>query len=404
MLAEEAVRDLSALRADVEALAAMTRDSAGPGERASAAWIAGRLREAGAVDARVEAFRYQGTYAGAHGAHVAAGLAALTLPRVAGAAASLAVLASLEREASGRGQWVRRLLPATEGANVLARIPAAGAARATLVLVAHHDAARTGPVWHPRVVALGAQRHLRRSRVDPFMAPLAAALVAGGAGSLLGSRRASAASAAVLASALAVYATGARGATVPGASDNATGVAALLALARALAREPLGEVEVLLVAPGCEESGMGGMAAFLRGHAERLRRRPCLVLGLDTLGAGTPIVCAAEGALREHRYRDADLRLAEEGAAAAGVPAPPRWRIGGWTDPVLARFAGLSALSLLSMGPGYFPNYHWPTDTPERVDWDSVRACTRLAAGIVTAFAWRAGGGSTPPTARAPGA
>ena len=42
------------LRADVEALAGMTRDSAGAGERASAEWAAGRLRELGAEDVRVE--------------------------------------------------------------------------------------------------------------------------------------------------------------------------------------------------------------------------------------------------------------------------------------------------------------------------------------------------------------
>ena len=38
------------LRSDVEALAGMVRDSAGPGERASAEWAAGRLRELGAED------------------------------------------------------------------------------------------------------------------------------------------------------------------------------------------------------------------------------------------------------------------------------------------------------------------------------------------------------------------
>ena len=112
-----------------------------------------------------------------------------------------------------------------------------------------------------------------------------------------------------------------------------------------------------------------------------------LVLGLDTLGAGTPVVLAAEGAVRTHRYRIADLALADAGAALAGEPSPPRWRIGGWTDPLLALRAGLRTISLLSMGPGYLPDYHWPTDTPDRVDWDSVAGCARLARGIVGAFA-----------------
>lgn len=138
---------------------------------------------------------------------------------------------------------------------------------------------------------------------------------------------------------------------------------------------------------------MGGMAAFLRAHGRSLNRPGTLVLGLDTLGAGTPIVAAAEGTILTHRYAGEDLALADRGAARAGAPAPQRWRIGGWTDPVLARFAGLRAISLLSIGPrGTFTNYHRPTDTADRVDWDSVAACAEIAAGIATE--WAAGAAS----------
>jgi Iap family predicted aminopeptidase len=50
---------------------------------------------------------------------------------------------------------------------------------------------------------------------------------------------------------------------------------------------------------------------------------------------------------------------------------------------VLARFAGIPALTLLSVGPdGAFGDYHLPTDTPDRVDWHSVEACVGLAEGI----------------------
>ena len=34
-----------------------------------------------------------------------------------------------------------------------------------------------------------------------------------------------------------------------------------------------------------------------------------------------------------------------------------------------------------------FTNYHQLTDTPDRVDWDSVDACLTLAAGIAQAWA-----------------
>lgn len=371
------------IRGDVVALAAMRRPSARAGERESAAWLARTLSERGVEGVEIQRYRYQPTYALAHSVHNLVGLAACVLPAPASAALSLAALGSYEREVSGRSQWLRRLLPRSEGANVVARISASRERRATLVLVAHHDAANTGLIWSPAVVALGAARHRRRRRKDPFMVLLELALIL----AALPRRRARIAGGALLALGIAADANVARSATVPGASDNATGVAVCLDLAAALAAEPLPDVEVIVALTGCEESGMGGMAAFLDRHAGELDPRRTFVLGLDTLGAGEPIVCHAEGAMRDQRYREPDIALVEEGAALAGEPLPPRWRIGAWTDPILAVHRGLPAASVLSMGPGYFPHYHHPSDTPEHVDWDSVLACARVAAGVVSAYA-----------------
>jgi hypothetical protein len=107
------------------------------------------------------------------------------------------------------------------------------------------------------------------------------------------------------------------------------------------------------------------------------------VVSLDTLGSGTPIVLEAEATLFPHAYRPEDLSLAEAGARRAGVEPPERWRAGAWTDAVLARFAGLPALSLLSVGPdGIYTNWHLPTDTPDRVDFGCVEQCAQLARGI----------------------
>jgi len=123
----------------------------------------------------------------------------------------------------------------------------------------------------------------------------------------------------------------ARSPHVPGASDNATGVAAAMAL---LAGPPAG-VNLVGVFCGCEESGMAG-------------------------------------------------------ARRAGLTAPQRWQIGGWTDAILARFAGLPTISLLSIGPdGAFTNYHRPTDTTDNVDQASLAACVALARGIVEEVAAR---------------
>jgi hypothetical protein len=133
---------------------------------------------------------------------------------------------------------------------------------------------------------------------------------------------------------------------------------------------------------------MGGMAAWLRSpEARALDPATTLVLGLDTLGAGEPVVLRAEGPPLRQRYRDVDLAWADHGAALAGLPRPRRFTIGGWTDPVLALHAGLPTISLLSVCGSGFTNYHLPSDTPERVDWESAEKCLRLATGIAQAWA-----------------
>src|SRR6476620_544485 len=85
------------LRGLVETLASIHRPTASQGERVAAEWVAGRLRELGAGDARVEAEDVHGTFwwplGLAAGAGVVAGLMALRGRRAV--AAALAAAAGL---------------------------------------------------------------------------------------------------------------------------------------------------------------------------------------------------------------------------------------------------------------------------------------------------------------------
>jgi len=319
----------------------------------------------------VEPFRYQHSFGPVHALH----FATAALGRLPAAAA----LASFELDYSGRAQPTRSAFPTGEGANVLGRLPARGGRERTLVLVAHHDAAHTGLMWHPALAGAGASDSGRPSFA--LLPELAMAAMAIGPG------RARTPARLLLALATALSLQVARGATVPGASDNASGVAAVLALVERLAADPLPGVEVIALFTGAEESGMGGMSAWMRSAGRDLDPPSTLVLGLDTLGAGEPMVASAEGPLWPVRYRGEDLDLADAGADRARIGRPRRFRLGGWTDPVLARLAGLPAISLLSLRGRGFTDYHLPTDTPDRVDWPSVEACLTLAEGVASEWA-----------------
>jgi hypothetical protein len=349
------------LEQDVAELAGMTRGSCGPGERASAAWIARRL------GGEVQPYRGQTTYAWSYALHALGGLLAARLPRRLGWPLAALLLVSLEGDASARLPLVRRLLPTGEGANVVLRVPAAGERRRTVVLVAHHDAQRTGLIWHPALHEPGAARRLKKRSIPAYLPPAGVALLAHRTrpGRLL------------LRFLLALSLDQATNRTVPGANDNATGVAAAIALAERYEAEALDGAEVVVAIPGGEESGMQGMRAFLAAHD--LDLETTLVVCLDTLGCGRPIVLRAEHTMLRQGYAERDLAL---------VPADvERWSLGGWTDALQAKFAGLRTLSFLSIGPkGLLTHYHRPDDTPDHVDFASVRACIEAVDATIRAF------------------
>jgi hypothetical protein len=368
---------LAGVRRDVDALCAIERRSAGPGERAAAELLRERFAAAGADAAQVQPFRYSPRWTDAHAAHFAAGIAAARIGGTRGRALAAATAVSLGLEFSGRSQWVRALLPRGDGANAVARVHPRGARRRTVVVMAHHDAAQTGLMWHPAFTGMWAAQARRTGKAgSPGTLPLLAlgAIAAGG-------RRSRAAGGALLATTLALAAEVALRPTVPGANDNAAAAAGLVALVDRFAREPLEHTELIAVATGCEESGMGGAAAFLRGARGELDPATTLVVGLDQIGAGDPHVLTGEGPPGIASYRLGDLRWADRAGAAV-----PRFHAAAWTDPILAVFAGLPAISIVGVKDGGFPDYHLPTDTPDRVDWTAVDRCLELAVGVATAF------------------
>lgn len=362
--------DLDRIRRDVEELSAMERGSAAE-DKPQVAWLERRLRDAGAHELHTEPFRFQRRWIWRYGAHGGAGIGAALLGGPLGAGLATAALASVELDVSGRSTWLSRLLPGGEGVNVVARIPAAGEPRRTVVFIAHHDAQRAGLMWR------------LPSAKQPLALPAQAMLAVVALGCLIGSRALRALGAAVLGAMTLLGLDVARRRVVPGANDNASGVAALVALMAAFARDPLGRTDVVGVFSDCEEVGLGGATAWVAAHRAELDPASTLVVSLDTLGSGEPAIVSRDGAVTANYSREAQS-WADRGALRAAVDPPRRVDLVAPTDGSPPNHAGLRALSLVSCAPDgtLGPHYHQPTDLPEHVDYGSVEQCTRLAAGI----------------------
>ena len=369
------------LRHDVETLAGMVRDSAGAGERASADWAADRLRQLGADDVRVEPYRYQSTFALAQGAHFAAGaLAALRGRRLLAAAA----LASFELDYSGRAQWSRGAAARGRGRERDRHAPGARRAHA-------HAGARGAPRRRPHRADVGsalARRRRRRGRAHRQARVAGAAARAGaarrGGGRPRGTRRAAAA---ILAAAVALSADQARSPTVPGANDNASGVAGVLAVAGRLARDRPAGLEVVVLLCGSEESGMGGMGGLdaLGGPGARLghdaRARPRhrgLGRAGGARGRGRPLAGALpRGGRGVRRAGGRQRRRARCGAGGSARGRTPFWP--GWAGSRRSRSSPCARAAS--------PTITCPQDTPEQVDYGCLEACVNASAAIARAHA-----------------
>jgi Zn-dependent M28 family amino/carboxypeptidase len=160
---------------------------------------------------------------------------------------------------------------------------------------------------------------------------------------------------------------------VPGANDNLSAVAVLVALARSLAERPTPGVRVLLLSTGSEESFMEGMQGFVRRHRATLDPAHTTVLCLECVGSPRLTLVEAEGMLRMRRYSDAVRERLAYAASTAGVELIRGLRTVAATDALIAMRNGYPAATLASVDATKFPaNYHWPTDTPENLDWGTM--------------------------------
>jgi len=371
-------------------LAAFERPSASDGEKRAAVIIAEQLRADG-CDAELEQERAHGTYWWPLGLlTLASGLAALTNSRLLRSCIGAFSAVALADDISGGGQWFRRAaLPQRATWNVVAEAGDRGGSE-TVVFVAHHDAANWSLLFSPRLPEFFGDRfpgQLERAKTTPpimfpvFAGPLLT-LLSGLTGSKLLRRLAATLS---LGSALVFAEIGSRD-VVPGGNDNLSGVAVLAGLARLLRHEPLDGVRVLLVSTGSEESFMEGMRGFAARHFDSLPAESTTFVCVDSVGSPTLMQLEGEGMLKMADF-DEDLKDAlSQAAAELKIPLVRGLRFRNATDGLISMQAGYRTVMLGSISNYKAPsNYHWPTDTAENVDYESVVNATLICERLLRA-------------------
>ena len=383
------------MRSRLDELCSWERGSASEGERRAAEWLAGELRDAGARDVRVE------EEAGANGtfwwpigllagAGAVAGLAARRGGRAARALATVtgAAAAALIADELPPGQRrFRRLLPNRSAHHVLAELGPADAER-TVVVMGHHDAAHTAFFFNPAITETVGENapwvFENNDTSPPLMWPTVAGPAIVAAGAALGSRKLTGLGTVVSAGAAAFMAHIGAGEVVPGANDNGTGCIAQLALARAFAENPPENTRILFLSTS-EEALCEGMGLFMERHAAELPVDRTFFLCLDTVGSPNLLILRGEGMLKLREYPAASLELFDSTADELGIEMPFRnLRLRNATDGIFPLAAGYQCVSVASCNQWKNPSdYHWKTDTPDRVDYGTVADAVRLSEAAI---------------------
>jgi hypothetical protein len=203
---------------------------------------------------------------------------------------SSVILAALLVMVLMTGRWIRvgkRLFDLGQqipGANIIARFGPSDPRRLTLMFLAHHDSkSHSLPILFRLTILVLAVL------ICLVLLVLAVVSALGGAGAypiafwIL-----------VWAAdfCLMVQVVNSSGNLSPGAMDNASGVAVVTALARRLKNELGEKANLVFVASGAEELGLGGTLRFLQRYGHEFDPARTLCINFDTLGCGKKVYLA----------------------------------------------------------------------------------------------------------------
>jgi hypothetical protein len=364
----------------------------GPGtdaERRAANLLVARLRRMGRR-AETEPFFCHPQYPIVHLIHAAIAIAGSILATVqpaVGFALVFAAATSTYLDLNTRLYLVRGLLFRRASQNVVSPGDRPDAP-VRLILVAHYDAARTGYVFGRPLAWLNQRGERVRLFFGPFrlffwgcFAPLLAVLGARMAGvdaTWLSALQAIPTIGLIIAAFLMIDV--ALSDVVPGAYDNASGVAAVLSAAEELSADPPANLDVWVVLTGSEESFCEGMRAFIRSNRKRLDRDRTAIVSADSVSYDRVRFEASSGAVISVPFDRNLVGLCDALAGAderfAGGPMANSL----FGDPLASQVRKIPSVMVTD---GYrAPWYHRHEDTPDRVDAAALATASEFVVSL----------------------
>jgi hypothetical protein len=390
----------------------------GPGtdaERRAANMLAGRLRSIGRRT-EIEPFFAHPEYAVVHLIHAALGVAGsivATVQPAVGFALVLFAAASTYLDLNTRLYLVRSLLFRRASQNVISPGNRPDAP-ARLILMAHYDAARTGYIFSKASKRIRRLPERTRVGLGPFrlffwlglapLLPILGARMAGLDATWLNALQAIPTIVLIVAGFLLIDI--ALSDIVPGAYDNASGVAAVLSAADELTANPPENLDVWIVLAGAEESFCEGSRAFVRSRRNEFDRATTAFVNVDSVSSGQVAYEISQGPVislpHDPQLIELCAALGESGGAGPDGARPIRHPL--LDDAMPARVRRMRAITLRTTDAdgNLAPWYHTHDDTPERVDAEALTRATDFLVSLARLIDREAGRAAGAPAASQP--
>ncbi len=295
-------------------------------------------------------------------------------------------LITFRREANTK-ETISRLMPKGRSQNILGKIPAQKYPVIKMIFVAHYDTSKSGISFHPEMV-----KNFRSIFLLGYFSMIVITFVFGI--SIIFNRLGfndynilwyftTPFALVLFSSFLVLLHREMFGKYTPGANDNASGVSVLLETAREVKNSPPDFIETCFLTTGCEEAGTVGMIRFLEEY--KLDKKKTFFINMDNIGSGDLKYIMQEGVLKRYASND---KLVKK--ASLSAREKPEIKVSGasyhllTTDATAALARDYNAMTILAMNKeGQLPNWHWHTDTVERIEKDNLLTARTLALRIL---------------------
>jgi hypothetical protein len=166
---------------------------------------------------------------------------------------------------------------------------------------------------------------------------------------------------------------------VDGASDNLTGVALTVEMAKVFSAEKLKHTRLRLISFGAEEACLRGSWAYARDHNEQLKKEKAFLLNIDTIKDLEHLTVGTSETNTLVFYKEEYIKRVEDAFDATGTAYKKLPLMVGASDASAFNILGIPAVCVIGMDSAKLdPSYHTRLDTIEHINPEALQAMKKV--------------------------